>query len=55
MQIFRAEMIAELPDASTRTCVLCDEKLDLLRSVIDSDAKIIHIFECKCGERIWDD
>lgn len=36
-------MIAELPDASARTCALCDEKLELMRAVIDHDGNIIHM------------
>lgn len=55
VQILKAVMIAELPDASARTCALCDEKLELMRAVIDHDGKIIHMFECRCGDRVWDD
>jgi hypothetical protein len=55
VQIFKAEMIAEMPDASARACCLCHGKLQLVRSFIDPDGKIIHMFECKCGERVWDE
>jgi hypothetical protein len=55
VQVFRAYMVAEMPDASARICAGCGEKLELVRSVIDPDGKIIHMFECKCGERVWDD
>lgn len=55
MQILKAEMVIEMPDSCTRICAICAEKLKLVRSVIDPDGKIFHMFECKCGERTWDD
>lgn len=57
MDLFRAEKITELPsDKHERTCSLCSDRLQLIRSFVDlSEGKIIHTFECRCGGRIWDD
>jgi hypothetical protein len=55
MQLLSAETVAELPSASSRQCRSCGEKLELIRTVITETGKIIHMFECRCGERPWDD
>jgi transposase len=56
MELFAAEKVAELPSSSTKRCNLCGEKLELIRTVVDADTgHVTHIFECKCGERVWDD
>lgn len=55
MQLFAAEMVAEIPSASTKRC-RCGEMLELVRTMFDENSgKIVHMFECACGERIWDD
>ena len=33
---------------AVRNCNLSDRS-------IDPDGKIIHMFECKCGRRVWDE
>lgn len=39
---------------SNKICRLCNARLRLVRIMIDSDTgDLIHMFECKCGERIW--
>lgn len=57
MDLFRAEKITELPSGDhERKCRWCSERLQLIRSFVDlAKGKIIHTFECRCGERIWDD
>lgn len=56
MQVFWAEEIVTLEDQSTRVCRLCEEKMTLVRAIVDSDtAALIYMFECPCGERIWID
>jgi hypothetical protein len=56
MELFRAEKIATVVDQATKTCRFCDEKLRHVRAVVISDTgAVIHMFECRCGERIWTD
>lgn len=56
MEIFRAERICVVEDNSTKTCVICGKKMKLVRTMVDSQSGgIIHMFECRCGKRLWDD
>ena len=59
VELFQAEKVADIENSSTsstRRCRLCGEKLELVRTVMNKDTgEIIHMFECRCGERIWDD
>ncbi len=56
MEVYQAEKVAEIESASTRRCRFCGEKLELVRTVMNRHGgEIIHMFECRCGERIWDD
>ena len=56
MEIFTAQKIAELESISDRPCRVCGESLKLVSAVFypERDA-VVRSFECKCGERIWDD
>jgi hypothetical protein len=56
VELFRAEKIAVLESDTIKTCRACGEKLMLIRTMLNSDSGyVIHMFECRCGERIWDD
>jgi hypothetical protein len=56
VELFRAERIGVVDDNSKRTCRFCGEKLNLVRTVVNSDTGgITHLFECRCGKRTWDD
>ena len=60
MELFRAEKIAEgihgPSIVSTRKCPLCGRALELMRKMLDLDTgRVIHMYECECGDRIWDD
>jgi transposase len=56
MELFAAEKVAEVQRVSTKRCHFCGEKLELIRAVMDSDTgDVVHMFECQCGERVWDD
>ena len=56
MELFRAEKVATVEDQSSKTCRLCNERLHLIRVMLDSDTgAVVHMFECQCGERIWID
>lgn len=56
MELFTAEKVGELQSGSTRRCRACGEMLELIKTIFDSNSgAIIHMFECRCGERIWDD
>jgi hypothetical protein len=55
VELFRAEKVAEVASASVRKCRLCGKELELVRSFMDAaTGKIIHTFECECGDRTWD-
>lgn len=56
MDLFGAEKIATVREQSAEICRLCGTKLVLVRVIIDSDTgSTYRMFECKCGERIWND
>jgi hypothetical protein len=56
VELFRAQKVAEIESSSTRRCRFCGERLELVRTVMNMQtADMIHLFECRCGERIWDD
>ncbi len=53
---FGLRRIATVVDQASKTCRFCDEKLRHVRAVVISDTgAVIHMFECRCGERIWTD
>jgi hypothetical protein len=55
MQLFRAEKIAEaVPNTFAGPCRFCNQQVELVHTVVDSEtARLIRMFECKCGERSW--
>jgi hypothetical protein len=56
MELFRAKKVAEIESASTKACRVCNEKLNLVRTVMDTGTgKLFHMFECECGERTWEE
>ena len=56
MEVFRAEKVAELESAATKTCRNCNQQLELLRTIVDADSgHSMHLFECQCGNRIWEE
>lgn len=56
MDLLRAEKIAEIENNSDRRCRVCDKQLMLVRAILNMETvNLIHLFECECGERIWND
>ena len=56
MDLFRAEKFGHLDSDSLRDCSLCNRKLKLKRAVFFEETdETIRMFECDCGERIWDE
>jgi hypothetical protein len=56
MKIFRAEKIADLPSTSVKKCRTCDEALKHVAVILNPDSgRVIQLFKCECGERMWDD
>jgi putative transposase len=57
MELFWAEkLVAVEEDQSSKICRACAEKLSLVRVMVDSETGgVIHMFECRCGERVWSD
>lgn len=56
MELFLAEMVAVLKNATKKTCPECSKRLKLVRTMVDSRTGcLIHMFECPCGQRIWVD
>jgi len=56
MELLRAEKVADLESIPSKTCDLCRQRLELIRTIFDSrTGNLIRMFECKCGRRSWDD
>jgi len=57
MDLFLAEKVAVLESETThKTCRSCGERLKLIRTMVNSrTGSIVHMFECQCGQRTWDD
>jgi hypothetical protein len=56
MKIFWSEKIVAAEDQSSKLCFACGRKMSLVKLIVDSDTgDVIHMFECMCGERVWDD
>jgi len=56
MELIRGYRVGEIPDQAERSCRGCGEKMKLIRAILNSDTgKVIYMFECKCGERTWED
>jgi transposase len=57
MDLFLAEKVAVLESETThKTCRSCGERLKLIRTMVNSrSGSIVHMFECRCGERTRDD
>ena len=54
--MFRAEKFGNLDPNSRRDCDSCSGKLKLIKVVTFPETKeTIRMFECDCGERIWDE
>lgn len=55
MELLRAEKIVDVKDASNRMC-RCGQKMELVRTVFEiKDGRLTHLFECRCGNRVWDE
>jgi hypothetical protein len=58
MEACKLEMVAEsvhVATGSTKKCV-CGATLELIRSMLDSETgRVIHMYECKCGNRTWNE
>ena len=56
MELFKAEKFGHFEANSQRDCDCCRGKLKLIRAVIFPETEeTIRMFECDCGERIWDE
>lgn len=56
MEVFWAEKIAAVEDQSKKGCRVCTEKLSLVAVMVNCDTgAVTHLFECRCGERVWTD
>ncbi len=56
MELFMAEKIGEVEDASIRKCRQCGRMMRLTRAIHFPDRQsVTRWFECRCGERIWDE
>jgi len=56
VELFRAEKLGHLEANSQRDCNSCKGKLKLIKAVFFPETvETIRMFECDCGERIWDE
>lgn len=56
MELFRAVKFGDLEARSLRECSSCKKNLRLIKVVFYAETEeTIRMFECDCGERIWDE
>lgn len=56
MELLRAVKVGEIESNSIRKCRVCnEERMRLVRTVLTDTNRLIHMFECECGERIWEE
>jgi hypothetical protein len=55
MELLRAENVGEIESNPVKKCRACNEELKLVRAVMIPPGNLIRMFECKCGERIWEE
>lgn len=56
VELFLAEKVAVMESETNKSCRSCGERLKLIRTMVNSrTGSILHMFECQCGERTWDD
>jgi len=53
MELLRAEKVGEIESNSIRKCRVCNQTLELVRTILVATGDTMRLFECKCGERIW--
>jgi len=56
VELFLAEKVAELESQTSKICPSCGKKLKLVRTMVNSRTGcIVHMFECTCGHRTWEE
>lgn len=55
MELFRAEKIGEMESNSIKNCRACNERIKLVRTMLTDEDQLIRMFECSCGERVWEE
>jgi hypothetical protein len=55
MDLFKAEKVGEIEGNSIKECRVCGERTRLVRTVLTGENQLIYMFECECGERIWEE
>ena len=55
MELFKAEKVGETEGNSKKKCRACDQTVELVLTMfITHSGDLIRIYQCQCGERIWD-
>jgi len=56
VELFRGEEVAVLESHTKKICSACGERLNLVRTMVNPRTGcIVHMFECRCGQRTWND
>ena len=56
MDLYQADKFGELESHSLRECTSCNKTLRLIRATFYRETEeTIRLFECDCGERVWDE
>ena len=56
VELFLTEKVADFKSETSKVCRFCGEKLKLVRTMVNyRTGCIVHMFECKCGQRTWAD
>ena len=55
MELFLSEPVAVLESHTDKTGRVCGEKLKLVRTMVTRRGDTVHMFECRCGQRTWEE
>ena len=56
MELIRGEEVAVLESRTNKICSTCGKQLALIRTIVNPRTGcIVHMFECRCGQRTWED
>jgi hypothetical protein len=56
MELIRGEEVAVLESHTNKICSTCGKRLALIRTIVNPRTGcIVHMFECRCGQRTWEE
>ena len=56
MELYSGEKVGDFASETKKICRNCGEKLKLIRTMVNPRTGwIVHMFECRCGQRTWEE